>query len=81
MLQLKGTDNVGNPCYFMGITAPEMSKILFEGLPLIIDLTGLNGANELKIITIYGRDEQAIIDQLNAAGIDVSLPVESGQQS
>lgn len=79
MLQLKGTDNQGNPCYFMGITAVEMSKILFEGLPLIIDLTGLGGAEELKIITIYGRAEQDIINQLNAAGIDVSLPVDETQ--
>lgn len=79
MLQLKGTDNEGNPCYFMGLTGVETSKIVFESLPLVVDLVGLNGAEAVKIIIIYGRTEQEIIEHLSGAGITVSLPVDEVQ--
>lgn len=81
MIQLKGSTPDGSPCYFMGLTGAEMSKIVFEGMPLLVQLDGLAGEDKLTLVTIYGQTEQDIIDALAAQGVVVSMPVDSEQQS
>ena len=78
MIQLSGRKPDGTPVYYQCFTAVEMSKLIFDQVPMIVDLTQLEGGS-LTVVTIYGRTEQDIVDQLNAHGISVSLPTEVEQ--
>lgn len=78
MIQLSGRKPDGTPVYYQCFTGVEMTKLIFEGVPMVTDLTQLEGGT-LTIVTLYGRTEQDIVDYLMAQGIQVSLPVEAEQ--
>lgn len=81
MIQLRGTAADGTPTYFMGLTSVEANKVVLEGIPLVAFLNDLTDPS-LKIVLLYGRNEQQIIDYLAAQGAAIEVsPEETGPTS